>query len=365
MSHQLNLFLLSLGVVQGLLVAYFLLRNKNAHPSNFFLVLILFVAGLQLVAKLLSKVWLMSNVHFFYSLGYCFPYVMGPLVFLYIKSRAGHFIGKKETLHFIPFAATILLIASDLYFGLGPLEKLAGWIMWAYPKAGLQLISLGAYSYLSWKMIRQTSEPIRSHLRKFLVWLTSAEVVIAVTLALMYVYFGRFPDVRLLFGVLTLAIYWISYQLISQPELFVVKSSHAPVAMKIEPTSKYAHSGLKPEEAERIAQQVREAMVQQRYYLQSNLSIESLAGHLKISRHHLSQVMNERFQKSYFDYINGWRLEEARARLSNPKFAHYTISAIALDSGFSSVSSFNELFKKQYQLTPSKFRGERLKAMSA
>ena len=96
-----------------------------------------------------------------------------------------------------------------------------------------------------------------------------------------------------------------------------------------------------------------------------SLTIDTLADRLHTSRHHLSQVINERLHKTYGDYISELRLEEARRRLSNPANLRYTIASIALDSGFSTVSSFNDAFKKQFQVTPSQYREQALKSKSA
>ena len=193
------------------------------------------------------------------------------------------------------------------------------------------------------------------------------EAVIIIAIALLHHYYGLMPDLRLLFLVLTFMIYWISYKLVSQPELFMPVGAQAQlVEMKLEPTaSKYAHSGLKSEDADRIVAQLHDAMFQQKLYLNPDLTVDVLASTLKISRHHLSQVLNERFQKSYFDFLTTYRLEESRNRLAESKYSRYTIAAIALDSGFTSVSSFNEAFKKQYNTTPSKFRSRARNQMSA
>jgi len=60
--------------------------------------------------------------------------------------------------------------------------------------------------------------------------------------------------------------------------------------------------------------------------------------------------------KSFYDYINHYRVEEARQLLIDPGKAGYKISSIAYDAGFNSVSTFNEVFRKFTGLTPSQFR---------
>ena len=56
-----------------------------------------------------------------------------------------------------------------------------------------------------------------------------------------------------------------------------------------------------------------------------------------------------------FDFVNGYRVDEVKSRLKDPKNSQYTILSIAYDSGFNSKSSFNIIFKKFTGLTPSQF----------
>jgi AraC-like DNA-binding protein len=202
-------------------------------------------------------------------------------------------------------------------------------------------------------------------LRNFIRFVVAAESVIIITLAIMVIYYGRFPDVRLLFLVLTVLIYWISYKSVSKPDFFLERDS-APL-LKLDPVrnTKYAHSSLREEESERIQKELLRLMQADKLFLDADLTIDSLADRIKTSRHHLSQVMNEKLNKSYLDYICDLRLQEACRRLGDRSNLRFTIAAIALDSGFSSVSNFNDVFKKRYGVTPSGFRDQQMKQMSA
>jgi AraC-like DNA-binding protein len=350
MVHQVNLFLLSMGALQGGLLSWYLLRKQKAHRANTYFVLILMVAGLQLTFKVMSKVWLMENYLFPYLMSYHLPFLMGPLLFLYIRARVSMKFRKMDLLHFIPFVFTISTIVLQYYY---PADfRYLGFS--AYGRAAWQLISLGLYGYFAWRLIQKEKE--LKPLKSFLIGLVCGEFIIVVTLAVMYVYYGRFPDVRLLFVALTLFIYWISYKQLEHPQLFIVYEQQPTLQMQVQSHAKYNHSSLKAEEAGRIASLLQQAMHQQRLYLDSDLSIDLLAQKLDVSRHHISQVLNERFQMTYSDYVNDLRLAEAKSRLQNTRYNHFTVAAIAMDSGFNSVSNFNDLFKKKFGKTPSSLR---------
>ena len=59
---------------------------------------------------------------------------------------------------------------------------------------------------------------------------------------------------------------------------------------------------------------------------------------------------------NFFDFINGYRVEEAKRLFKDPSKSAYTILAIAEDAGFNSKSAFNAVFKRVAGQTPSEFR---------
>jgi AraC-like DNA-binding protein len=351
MIHQVNIFLLLFGALQGWLLSLWFFRNKRKDTSNIFIALLLFIAGLQLTSKVISKMWLMDHASLFYTLSYKLPYFIGPVLYLYLKSKKQNSFHGNDLLHFLPAIALASL----------------GWVGWnffrtdlfssSYTNAVLQFLLLGTYTLLSLRIAE-------SKTRQFIVVLASAELIIIVTLALMHRYYGRFPDVRLLFVVLTFVIYWITWKVISRSGQFSDPESSV-VSMNLHKTQKYAHSSLKAEEADRIERMLHKLMLEEKVYLDSSLTIDTLSQKLSTTRHNLSQVLNDRLKRTYADYMNEFRLEESRKRLSDASNFRFTIAAVAQDSGFSSVSSFNDLFKKRYNLTPSKFRDQCLNKMSA
>ncbi|MBL7846484.1 MAG: AraC family transcriptional regulator [Cyclobacteriaceae bacterium] len=360
MTNQLNIFLLSLGILQGALLSGYFLRKQAWHPANVYFVLILFIAGLQMTFKVLSKMWLTQHVGLPYFMSYNLPFLIGPLMYLYVRARMGVPSRKSQVLHFLPFLWTVVevIVQSDAGYWDSPLRSLA---MSAQVRLAVQLVSLASYAWFSWRLLDK-----RKHLslQRFILGLTVVEMVIIITLAVMYINYPRYTDARLLFVSLTLLIYWISYKQLEQPDLFV-SPDLTSASLKVASHVKYRHSGLKEGEGEVIARQLQQLMTEQRLYLDVDLTMETLSARLNISRHTLSQVLNERFQKPYFEFVNEFRLREAQARLHDPKYRHYTIAAIALDAGFNSVSNFNELFRKRLGKTPSAFRDQALKQMSA
>ncbi|MGY2132827.1 helix-turn-helix domain-containing protein [Hymenobacter sp. HD11105] len=90
-----------------------------------------------------------------------------------------------------------------------------------------------------------------------------------------------------------------------------------------------------------------------RPYLNPELTLGELANQLRTNTSLLSRVINTCFGQNFNDYINGHRIAEAERKLQDPRYQHYTLLAVALESGFNSKSTFNRVFKKLKSATPS------------
>jgi AraC-like DNA-binding protein len=97
-------------------------------------------------------------------------------------------------------------------------------------------------------------------------------------------------------------------------------------------------------------------LISQRKFMDSELTLESVANDMQISKGHLSRVINNNLRMSFTDYINSLRVEEAKSYLQNSDFSNYTLVAIGLEAGFNSKSTFNSAFKKIAGVTPSEFK---------
>ena len=93
---------------------------------------------------------------------------------------------------------------------------------------------------------------------------------------------------------------------------------------------KYANTGLKEDEASRILTELEQLMQQQKIFLDPEITIDKLATMINSNRHFVSQVMNERAGQSFYDYINQYRVNEAKRLLLDPEYSNQKIASIAL-----------------------------------
>ena len=98
------------------------------------------------------------------------------------------------------------------------------------------------------------------------------------------------------------------------------------------------------------------AFMKEKPYHKFNFNIEDIADKLKTNTRYLSQVINETYEMNFFNYVNQFRIEEAKTILQSKESDKYTIEGIAKMVGFNSKSSFNGAFKKTTGITPSDFK---------
>ena len=98
-------------------------------------------------------------------------------------------------------------------------------------------------------------------------------------------------------------------------------------------------------------------------YREPDLSVASLSQKLDIPEYRLRHLINHQLgHRNFSAFVNGYRLAEAEAALSDPAQADVPILTIALDAGFGSIGPFNRAFKAQTGVTPTEYRRTRLGA---
>jgi len=121
------------------------------------------------------------------------------------------------------------------------------------------------------------------------------------------------------------------------------------------PAAKYERSGLAGDEIEALVARLTRHLDEKRPHLEEGVTLRQVAADLGVSPNHLSQAINQGLNKNFYELINERRVEEFKRRVADPKNRAYTLLAIALDSGFSSKSSFNRVFKQFTGLSPKQY----------
>ncbi|UYZ60660.1 helix-turn-helix domain-containing protein [Hymenobacter latericus] len=313
----------------------------------------------------------------------------GPLFYFYFRSLTNQQfrLSKRQLWHFAPAATYVAwygvcfvldVLVRHRWLG-QPLPEHYGTkgalisILAVHDVASLlNYISLGAYGYLTLREFRQYTHYLNDNFsdteRRRFRWLRHALVAVlvgtVVSVAFSLVDFGAgLSYVQFWYGYLFtgIIIYYLSIGGWQAQHQWRV-----PLHFEPQPVG-YAPAAPKPvaeEQAEtktdaptaeqlRWAERLEQLMLTERPYLEPDLSLADLAARLQTNTTTLSKVINSGFGQNFNDFVNSYRVREAERLLADPKYQHYTLVGIALESGFNSKSTFNRVFKKLKGETPS------------
>ena len=348
----------------------FLLTHKKGKPlSNRVLGIFLLAMAFVLMNFVLSREnRLPSSFLIVFLLMNAFSFLMGPLLYFYVRSvvykdfnwRWGHLV------HAVPLALYLLSLAVTAVFDPASLIGIdslrAGFFGTIIMPVFTGIISFQLLSYLAaslWALrsYRARLRDSHSSLDKLsLHWLQLIIGGIGIiwvigavnSLAAMGAREGEpwpwlsIVNMLIIFGIANIII----FRGLKQPELF----------LGIEEKPRYEKSPLTDDESERLATALRDFMRSKRPHLVAGLSLSDLAKEMAVTPRALSQTINSRLGKNFLDFINSYRVDEARNLLSKSGANGRTILEIAYESGFNSKSVFNKAFKKHAGIAPKEFR---------
>lgn len=157
---------------------------------------------------------------------------------------------------------------------------------------------------------------------------------------------------------ISIIIYWLGYSTYSRRELFEV-----PDIDLSKETIEKPQNSLSQKTTQHY-QYLLELMQKEELYKDPNLSMSTLADRMDLSNGYLSQIINQKEGKNFFEFVNTYRVETVKQILADPSYAHYSILGIGQEAGFKSKSTFNAVFKKMTGLTPTAYKKDLAKKLS-
>ncbi|MGB3078726.1 MAG: helix-turn-helix domain-containing protein [Saprospiraceae bacterium] len=151
--------------------------------------------------------------------------------------------------------------------------------------------------------------------------------------------------------VMALGILVIAYMGLIQKRVFSSEPIEAILSMQ-----KYQSSSLTKAASETIKRRLERLLLEEEVFKENELRLDDLASYLDITRHQLSQVINEHYKVNFFELLNRYRVEYVKKVLIDPAYSQYTIIQIAYEAGFNNKASFNTYFKREMGMTPSAYR---------
>ncbi|MBI1939217.1 MAG: AraC family transcriptional regulator [Ignavibacteriales bacterium] len=373
-----NIFLLA--SVHGFLLAALLFFKKKNRNANRVLSFAIFILALDLLFVYSTITEFYKTFPSTFGINFAFPFIYGPIFYLYTKIVTGnetHFRAK-HLLHFIPFVLAHLYVSP--FYLLSAQGKLAQ-IEIYLNEIQYDLVFIGflkavhgiIYTSFSLGLIHRFDKNLRESLSNidkiklnWLRFLITGTLIVWIVVALT-ILIPVFVDPSLniydsiIYFFISIFIYAVGYGALNQPEVFnyhdeKIKLADAKEETESTGTAKYIKSSLTEVDIERIKTELIDIVEGKKLYLKSDLTLSQLAEELKASNHNLSEVINTSFNKNFYDFINFYRVEEFKQRIKKPEYDNYSLLAVAFDSGFSSKTSFNSIFKKYTNTTPSEYK---------
>lgn len=301
--------------------------------------------------------------------------LLGPLFYLFVLALKYGSVSRKVILWHLLFP--VIYTLALLPFLIAPVEvKYNAWMSAYYPDRPLLDLDL---SYDPW-MFKLTRWHTALVLISFLIYVLLSGVEIIKLFKEKKSSFWR-PETYTLrvmrdgvFQIATLAISLVLVKIFNKNDtgdhlsaaygavlvyvtsFLVIKHSHFFRQIPITKDKKYKGSSIEPETASQLSNSLKKIMQEQKPYLEMNFSLPVLAQLCKSNVHLVSQVINESFNKSFFEWVAEYRIEEAKRILRDQP--HLKIEEIAEQVGYNAKSSFNTAFKRITGSTPSEFRNE-------
>lgn len=360
-------------IAGGTLAFFFellLLGKKNKCLCDKILAAWMFFLGIHLFSYYLYSTEFYLKYPHLVGIAIPLPLIQGPLLFLYMGSVTHYFSKWKSIylLHFLPVVVFSFLFF-DFFIPLGQ-EKLKfikdpfinkyhiiGFFYPAILLSGFSYISLAGLLYRRHRLnILNTLSNFMDRnnlhwLRNILFGMLSIWVVVYVNKSVLHS-----PVDDIIYTTVSLFVVFVGFFGFRQGDIFInIPDNYLYEGLIVDKKPRYIKSGLKEEQANEIKQQLEKIMIEKKLFLDENMSLPELAEALNIHPNYLSQIINEKFQKNFYDFINSYRIEEFKQLISLGKNKNKTFYALALDCGFSSKSSFNNSFKKMTGITPSEF----------
>jgi AraC-like DNA-binding protein len=339
-DKQLLFFFSALGAFNSsLLSVYFFFFSKPKKTSNYFLGLLLAVLSIRIWKSIffyfnpeLSKIYL--------QIGLSACLFIGPLMYFYIKIKTSNLKRAKNHWYYqLAFLLLFVVVIGYLY----PYQKYPElWGDYFYKFINYQWLALIIVSALLLKDVFIKVLDKNKQLDHNDIWVLSVFVGIFMIWAAYFTasYTSYITGALSFSFTLYLAMLLIFYQ---RKKNFIVS----------EKKEKYAGNKIDENEAKHLLKTIEAILNEKELFKNPDLTLPQLAKETNVRTHLLSQLLNDNLNKSFSQFINEYRIREAKKLLKSD--INLKTEIIAEMCGYNSNSTFYAAFKKVTNTTPAKF----------
>ena len=371
-------FIILAGNIFGFVIAFFLIKKSIKKKSpNLFMGILLLVLSLVMLEGWLNYTGYIFKVLKITNFAEPLNFTIAPLIFIFTILQFGHKFNKKDYLHFVLF---FLWLGYCFFYFLVPdsfkyndninvmgleIPYIKNNVQYSGDPLGIRnyvnittIIHISSYVlYITILLIRKaktntenifntsssTLQSIRNSFYHF--------IMITVILIVVKSTFESDMGDHLIYLYISYMIFVTAYQIMNTSSYYEKTSSFLEG-----PVIKYQKSSLLEENKDIILKAIIHQMKEEKFFLKSTASLSGLSKEIRQSSHHVSQVINEKLDQTFFGLIASYRVEEAKVILKSDLGKKLTIEEIAERVGYNSKSAFNTTFKKITSQTPSFYR---------
>ncbi len=328
------LFGISTSIILGII---FLLKGKGKFISNMFLGVFFLLLAIRL-GKLLAQEYAPTIIlDTYFNLMHAAFLAIGPVIWLYICTYLSPISFRRNNVftHFIPTLISLLFAFH--------IRKISGEPAWFFIYWIIQIHPL-LYVFRSVKLLIQSpySKKLTPNQR---IWLYSLLGIVAFIVGMNILYFiFNFPFYLVTALLLIVTFYIFTFLSFNNKINVLVGKSD----------KKYKNLNILPQQINQLQEKINWLLLDQEWYLNDQIKLSDISDKLSTPTHIISRVINESSGMSFPEYLNHLRIERAQKKIIAEEGKK--IIAIALESGFCSLSAFNRAFKKNSGMSPSKYR---------
>ena len=369
-----------LGVFQGLLLSWFFIKNSGSNRrANLYQGLLLVSLSLAIFEEWLNNTGLIVRALYLTNFSESLNFAFAPLFYFYIWTSLNPESKRKTWIHFIPvFFWTLYMIFAFIQ---PDANKYDSYLQTKHPDweflpwdDSISDDPLGIRRYVNHLMLLQlisyflmavttvvmkfrssgesffrTENIVLRVLRNSVI-----HILILITLVVITkIIFGMRSDVGgyIVASYVSFMIYATTWQILNRSDYF-----DSPGSFLFFPAMKYRKSSLSDDNKDLILKKIKREMEVGSYFTNNLASLAGLARQINESPHHVSQVINEKMNRNFFEMLAFYRVEHAKKLIRQDKQGKITVEELAELVGYNSKSSFNSAFKKYSAKTPSEYR---------
>lgn len=343
-----------------LLIAH--LRKVNV-AANSYLGLFIITLGLAMIEiPLFYKNFHLEHPILFEMIGLS-RFLTAPLLYISILcfTSLNKKFEKKIFWHFLPFM--IFLIFRLPFFITGKNIEFSyetGRIVFFVLRIALPL-QVFIYWILSFIKLQKHLNDLRqissSTEKTDLIWLKYFLLILVLIMLVWFnlVFFNLEYLIRFTPFIYLLSIFFLAYFSLQQREIFDFSKSELNELSSIQMYKKENPKRVYGNRLNELDEKLRRLTESEKVYLENDLSLPKLAKRLEASCNETSFVINELYSDNFYNFINKYRIEEAKKLLLSDKYNQLNVLGIAYESGFNSKTTFNTTFKKHTGMSPTEF----------